>query len=107
GQVESLEDEADFAITDACALRRGELCHRPAIELIRPLGWRVEQAQNRQQCRFAAARRSGNGNVLAAVDLDVDAGQRVSLDFVGQEYLGDAIQLDERWHFVLSHVSPR
>ena len=66
-----------------------------AVEPVAALGRRVEQAQDRQQRGFAAARRPGDGDVLALADLEVDAGEGVGLDFVGVEDLGDAFELDE------------
>ena len=59
-QVEALKDESDLAVADARALRSRELGDRPAVQLVRAFGRRVEQAENRQQRRLAAARRPGD-----------------------------------------------
>ena len=72
-QVEALEDEPDLAVADARALRGGQLGDRPAVQQVLPFGRRVEQAENRQQRRLAAARRPGDRDVLALADLEVDA----------------------------------
>src|SRR5471030_3101647 len=102
-QVEALEDEPDLAVAHAGALRGRELGHRPVVEQVLPLGGRVEQAQDREKCRLAAARRAGDRHILALVDLEVDPGERVRLDFVGEEHLRHTIQLDQRLS-VLSHA---
>ena len=39
---------------------------------------------------------TGDGDVLAAVDLQVDAGEGVGLDLVGLEDLGQVLQMDQR-----------
>src|SRR5690606_15146985 len=62
-----------------------------------PLGRRVEQAEDREQGRLAAAGRSGNRHVFAARDVEVHAGQRVGFDLVGQEHLLDAVEADQRF----------
>src|SRR5213079_2099892 len=44
---------------------------------------------------FAAAGRSGNRDVFALLDLQVNAGKRVGLDLVCVEDLGDAFEFDQ------------
>src|SRR4029079_998955 len=97
-QVEALEDEPDLAIAHARAFRRRELRHLAAIQGVGPLRRRIQQAEDREQRRLAAARRSRDRHVLAAPDHHVDARQRVSLDFVGQKYFRDSLQLDQWFH---------
>src|SRR5262245_47584834 len=103
-EIEALKDESNLAIADARALRSGELGDRPPIELVGAFSRRVQQAQNRQQCRFSTARWARDGDVLAPIDLDLDARQSVRLDLVGHEYFGDSVQLDESLPFVLGHL---
>ena len=67
-----------------------------AVQDVLALGRRVEQPEDRQQRRLAAARRPGDRDVLAALDLEVDPGERVRLDFVGEEHLRDAVEVDQR-----------
>ncbi len=52
--------------------------------------------EDREQRRLAAARGPGDRDVLALLDLEVDAGERVRLDLVGVEDLGQALELDQR-----------
>src|SRR2546423_11748099 len=56
-QVEALKDEPDFAVAHASALPRLQVGDLTAVERVRAVGWRVEQAENREQRRLAAARR--------------------------------------------------
>ncbi len=66
----------------------------PAVEEVGALGWAIEQAENREEGGLAASRRSGHGDVFALVDVQVDAGEGVGFDFVGQEDLGNAVEFD-------------
>ena len=95
-QVEALEDEPDLAVAHARALGERQVGDRLAVQDVLALGRRVEQAEDRQQRRLAAARRPGDRDVLAALDLEVDPGERVRLDFVGEEDLRDAVEVDQR-----------
>ena len=81
---------------DARPLGRRQIGHRPVVQQVLPCGRRVEQAENGEQRRLAAARRPGNRHVLAFADLEVDARQRVRLDFVGEEHFLDRIECDQR-----------
>jgi hypothetical protein len=95
-EIEALENEADFAVPDASALREREIGHLVAIQHVGAVGRRVEQTEDGQHCRLATARWSGNGDVLALLDFQVDASQGVCFDLVGVEDFLDAIQADER-----------
>ena len=55
------------------------------VQHVGAVGRRVEQAEDRQQRRLAAARRPGNRHVLALGDLDVDVVERVRFHFVRVE----------------------
>ena len=94
-EIEALEDEADLAIADARALRKGEVRDLAAFERVAPVRWRVEQAEDREQGRFAATGRPGDGDVFALANVEVNAGERVRFDFVGEEDLGDAFEVNE------------
>src|SRR5690606_6107537 len=54
-QVEALEDESDFAVAHPRALPHRQVLDLAAIELVAPAGGRIEQAENRQERRLAAA----------------------------------------------------
>src|SRR5262245_18976122 len=82
-QIETLEYETDFAIANSSALRKAQLGNRLVVQRVVAFAWRVQQAKNRQQGRFAAARRSGDRDILALVDLEMNIRQCVGLDFVG------------------------
>src|SRR5712691_4018078 len=96
-QIEGLKNEADLAIADAGALGRLQDVHRLLVQRVNALRQRIEQAEDGQQCRFSAARRTGDGDELAFADVEVDAGKRVGLDIVGDEYFGYALEMDHAW----------
>jgi hypothetical protein len=102
-QVEALEDEPDLAVAHARPLGRRELGDRPVVQQVLSFGGGVEQAENRQQRRLAAARWPGDRDVFAFVDLEVDPRQGMGLDFVGEEDLRHTIELDQRLS-VVSHL---
>jgi len=94
-QVEALEDETDLPIPNAGPLGMAELGRGVTVERVVPIGWAVQQAQDRKQSRLTAAGRAGNRHVLAPADLEVYAGERVGFDFVGVKHLSDALELEE------------
>ena len=94
-QIEALKDEADLAIANARALRVIQVRHRLAVERVAAFGRRIEQAEDREQRGFAAAGWAGDGDVFALANIEMNARQRVSLDFVGVENLLDAFEFDE------------
>src|SRR5918995_7501890 len=63
-QVEALEDEPDLAVAHARALRERQVRHLLAVQQVGALGRRVEQAEDGQERRLAAARRTGNRDVF-------------------------------------------
>src|SRR6185369_13955076 len=95
-QVERLEDETDLLVPDPRPLRERQGRDLLRVQHVLAVRRRVQKAEDRQQCRLAAAGRAGDRHVLAVADLQVDPGQRVGLDFVGQEDLGDSIEVDQR-----------
>ncbi|OLB60596.1 MAG: hypothetical protein AUI11_13210 [Acidobacteria bacterium 13_2_20CM_2_66_4] len=72
-QVEALKDKADLAVADTRALRRWQFRDGPVVQEILAFGRRIEEAEDRQERRLAAARWSGDRHVLALVDLEVNA----------------------------------
>ena len=64
-QVEALEDEPDLPVADARALGERQALHRRAVEPVVAHGRRVEQPEDREQRRLAAARGTGDRHVLA------------------------------------------
>jgi hypothetical protein len=55
-QVEGLKDEPDLAIANARPLADAEVGNRLAVEPVIAVTRRIQQAENRQQRRLAAAR---------------------------------------------------
>ena len=55
------------------------------IQYVFTVGRRIEQPENRQQRRLAASGGSGNRKVLAFFDIEMNARERMRLDFVGIE----------------------
>src|SRR5207249_1136060 len=87
---------SDAPIPDPRALGGGQVRDRPILEQVGAFGGRVEQPQQRQQCRLAAPRRPGDRDVLALLDLEMDIRERVGLHLVGVEDLLDALKLNQR-----------
>ena len=94
-EIEALENEADFAIANAGTFRKGEVRDLAALQRVAPVRRRVEQTEDREQGRFSAAGRAGDGDVFAGANVEVNARERVRFDFVGQEDLGDAVEVNE------------
>ncbi len=104
-EVEALEDEADFLIADARALGEIQVFDGVAVEQILTARGRIEQADDGEQRRLAAAGRAGHGDVLAFGYGEVDAGERVGFDLIRIEDLGEFFDLNQRlscFHCVLA-----
>src|SRR5947207_7151407 len=97
-QIEGLKDEADAAASDPRPLRRGERGHRAAVEKVLTAGGRVEEAEDGEQGRFAAAGRTLDRDELAALNFEIDLLQGVRLHVVGVVDLRHVLQPD---HLVL------
>ena len=95
-QVERLKDEADLPVADARAIADREIRHRLAVQRVVPVRWRIQQAENREQRRFAAARWPGDRDVLSLLDFEMNLGKRVRFHLIGVEHFLHAFQLDER-----------
>src|SRR6185369_141924 len=71
-QIEALKDESDFAVSDSGAFGKRKILNRVLVEDVLAIGRRVEQAEDREQCGFAAARRSGDGNVFTLFNVEMN-----------------------------------
>src|SRR5207244_3079424 len=67
-QIERLEDEADLAIADARPPGGADVPHGRAVEPVLARARAVEEAEDRQQRRLAAARRPADPHVFAPPD---------------------------------------
>src|SRR5258706_5389242 len=95
-QVERLEDEPDLQIADAGPIRERQVGDLLAVQPVLPLARGVEQPEQRQEGRLAAAGGAGDRDVLPLLDLEMDARQGVRLHLVGVENLGHSLELDHR-----------
>ena len=90
-EVEVLEDEADFPVSQVGPLGEGEARHRLAMEAVFPGCGSVQQSHDGEQSGLAAAGGAGDGDVLTFPHSQMDSGQGVSLHLLRQEYLGDPV----------------
>ncbi|MDT8399901.1 MAG: hypothetical protein RQ899_14945 [Pseudomonadales bacterium] len=67
-QIEGLEHETNFLVAQRGALVSVESRRCMAVQQILSTGGAVEQADDRKQCGFSAARGAGYGHVFALVD---------------------------------------
>src|SRR5216117_3815727 len=95
-QIEGLKHEADPPVADSGSLGRRQVGHRLVLEQVAPVAGRIEQAEDREERRLAAARRAVDRDVFAFANHEMDVGERMRLDFVGEEDLEDPLQLNER-----------
>ena len=72
-EIETLENKTHFAVADARALGVIEVGHGLVVERVAAFGWRIQEAQDREQRRFAAAGRAGDGDVFPFFELQVNA----------------------------------
>ena len=84
-----------MAISYARALGKVQVGNWLLIQDVRAFGGGIQQAQNGEQGGFTAARRTRDAHELAAPDLEADFGQGMGLDFVGQKYFFDSLELDQ------------
>ena len=80
---------------------RTKAIDRLTVERVLSRGRRVEQTENREQRALSATRRSGNREILAVANLEMNIRQRVGLHFVGVEDLAQAAHLHQRPHIPL------
>lgn len=95
-EIKALEDEANFAIADAGAAGWGQVGNIVAIEAVGSAGGRFEEADNGEQGGFAATGGAGDGKEFAGLDGQMDSGEGVGFDFIGEEDLDDSGKMDER-----------
>src|SRR5262245_54583471 len=95
-QVERLEDETDLPVPDARAFGAIDPFDGITAQGITATARRVEEPKDREQGRFPAAGGPFDGDVVAGVYLEVDAGERMRFDFVRVEDFLEALQADER-----------
>src|SRR5438093_1860783 len=78
-QIERLEHEADLFVPDPGQLVVVHLARLLAVQQVRPFGGRVEASDQIHQRRFTRPRRPHDRHVLAAIDGNRHAAQRVDL----------------------------
>src|SRR6185503_16541575 len=66
------------------------------VQVVAAFGGRIETADEVHQCRLAAARRAHDGDVVAALDVEVDAVERPHLLGAHLVDLAHVAQLDQR-----------
>jgi hypothetical protein len=87
-----LENESDLTVSNPCSFPVTKVSHRLVVQRVRTFGGRVQKAQNGQQCGLAAAGRAGDGDVVAALDLQMNPGQCMSFHLVCEKNLLDAFE---------------
>ena len=95
-QIVALEDEADIEVAQVRAAVAVEPAGVDAVEAVAAGGRRIEAADDVHRRRFARAGRAHDGDELAAVDRQVDAGQRVDLRFALAIGLPDLVEGEQR-----------
>ena len=95
-QEESLKDEADARQPDAAARRLRQRRDIAVLEEDRSRRGRVDAADQVQQRRLAAARRSGDGDVLAGGDVKRHVAQRCHWTGRHREHTAHAARLDDQ-----------
>src|SRR5690606_4062568 len=103
-QIERLGDEADLAVANLRALRMVELLDRRAVQPVAAAARRIEQPEDRQKRGLAASRRAFDRHVVAFLDVEVHARERVRLDLVRIEDLRKILELDEGTARVHQHL---
>src|SRR6266481_6755449 len=95
-QVQRLENETDFAIANAGAIGERKIRHRILVDPVVAVGRRIEQAEDRKQSGFAAARWSGDGEKFAVLDIEVHATEGMGLHLVGVKNFCYALEANQR-----------
>src|SRR5262249_21636127 len=94
-EVEALEDEPDLPVADVGPLGGAEARYRTAIEEVGPGGGGVEQPEDRQERGLPRAGGADDCHPFPLVHRHVHVGEGVGLDLVGEEHLGDALQVEQ------------
>ncbi|MPN22539.1 hypothetical protein SDC9_169922 [bioreactor metagenome] len=98
-QVKALEDETDARAPHLRLLVGAQRRHVAAFQPVVADVGAVEQAEQVEQRRFAGTGRAHHGDVLAGVDGQVDAGQRLDRGVAELEAALDAGEFDQRHLF--------
>jgi len=93
-EIESLEDEADFAIANARAITELERGDGLAVERVVPFRRRIEKTEDGKEGGFATAGRTGDGEVFAFFDHEINVVEGVSFEFVGEEDFTHVLKID-------------
>ena len=96
-QIEGLKYEPDFAVANARAIGKRKVRHWLCIDPVVSIRRRVEQAENREQRRFAASRRPCDGKEFAVLDIQMHAAERVRLHLIGVKNFRHAFQTNHRF----------
>src|ERR1017187_2170328 len=94
-QVEGLEDEADLPVADARQLVVGHLADQVAVDVVQALGGGIEAADQVHEGGFTGTGRSHDGDVFAAFDFDIDAGDGVENLFAHHIGLPEIVGADD------------
>ena len=95
-QVEGLEHEADFLVADAGELVVVHFADQVAVEVVQAGGGRIQAADQVHQRGLAGAGGAHDGDVLALLDFDVDAGDGVDFLIAHDVGLAQVPGADER-----------
>src|ERR1043166_9573457 len=88
-QIEALKNESDLAVSDPGPVSERKIRNLIALERVTSVRRRVEQTENGQERRFPAAGWSGDGNIFAVADIEMNPGKRVRLNLVGEKHFRD------------------
>src|SRR6202030_4560533 len=94
-QIERLENETDFAIPNASAIGERKIRHRLLVDPVVAVRRRIEKAENREQSGFAAARRAGDREKLAVLDIEVHAAESMGFHLVGIKNFRHAFEANQ------------
>ena len=93
-EVETLEDEAEFLVTQVGALVAVEAGDIDAIEQVAAGSGAVEAAQRVHEGGLAGAGRAHDGDEFAGVHFEADAADGVDLEFAVAVGFADVLELD-------------
>ena len=65
-----------------------------ALERVAAADRRIEQPKDREQRGLATTGRAGDGDVFAGANIEVNAGERMRFNFIGEEDFGDAVEVN-------------
>ena len=104
-EVEALEHEADASATVACAVLLLKVSHGFAVEQIIARVGIVEESEDVQQRRLAAAARSHYGDELAVFYIYTNAVEGDCLHFFRAEDLGKILSLYHNFCYLITNTS--